>query len=104
MKQEIHNFDKELVKTISQPIFKVEITSIRKLEDIAFKKGYEEKEVRKILNIFFKEGIIELPLQKIGMNDFLVNMHKIDELKRENLIYFLGINEYGMFNLILIFN
>ena len=86
MNQKIHDFNQGLVKTISQSIFQKEITSIQKLEDIAFEKGYEEKEVREILNIFFKEGIIELPLQKIGTNDFLVNMHKIDELKDEKLI------------------
>ncbi|MFQ3838378.1 hypothetical protein [Staphylococcus pseudoxylosus] len=86
MNQEIHNFNQELVKTINKSIFKEEITSIKKLEDIAFQKGYEEKDIREILNIFFKDGIIELPLQKIGENDFLVNTHKISELERENLL------------------
>lgn len=43
MNQEIHNFNQELVKTINKSIFKEEITSIKKLEDIAFQKGYEEK-------------------------------------------------------------
>lgn len=64
MNQEIHNFNQDLVKTISKSIFKTEITNIKRLEDIAFEKGYKEKDVREILNIFFKEGIIELPLQK----------------------------------------
>ncbi|ATQ50741.1 hypothetical protein CPZ17_09900 [Staphylococcus epidermidis] len=91
MNQEIHNFNQELVKTISESIFKKEITSIKRLEDIAFRLRYKEKDaedVREILNIFFKEGIIEYPLQnlRIQENDFLVNMHKINELERENLI------------------
>lgn len=46
----------------------------------------KKKDIREILNIFFKDGIIELPLQKIGENDFLVNTHKISELERENLL------------------
>ena len=58
MNQEIHNFNQDLVKTISKSIFKTEITNIKRLEDIAFEKGYKEKDVREILNIFFKEGII----------------------------------------------
>ncbi|MBA8772285.1 hypothetical protein [Staphylococcus coagulans] len=53
MNQEIRNFNQDLVKTISKSIFKTEITSIKRLEDIAFEKGYEEKDVRKILKIFF---------------------------------------------------
>lgn len=67
MNQEIHNFNQDLVKTISESIFKKEITSIKRLEDIAFGLRYKEKDaedVREILNIFFKEGIIEYPLQK----------------------------------------
>ena len=88
MNHEIHNFNQDLVKTISKSIFKTEITNIKRLEDIAFEKGYKEKDVREILNIFFKEGIIELPLQKqkIQEHDFFVNMHKINELEHENLI------------------
>ncbi|MCG2128168.1 hypothetical protein K4S04_10670 [Staphylococcus epidermidis] len=91
MNQEIHNFNQDLVKTISESIFKKEITSIKRLEDIAFGLRYKEKDaedVREILNIFFKKGIIEYPLQKLRIpeNDFLVNMHKINELERENLI------------------
>jgi hypothetical protein len=86
MNQEIHNFNQDLVKTINKSIFKEEITSIQALKDIAFQKGYEEGDVPEILNLLFHDGIIEIPLQKIGKHDFLVNDHKIDELKHENLI------------------
>ncbi|MFQ3726684.1 hypothetical protein ABLV92_05085 [Staphylococcus equorum] len=86
MNQKIHNFNQDLVKTINQSIFKEEMTSIQELKERAFQKGYEEKDVPEILNLLFHDGIIELPLQKIGEHDFLVNEHKINELERENLI------------------
>lgn len=67
MNQEIHNFNQDLVKTISESIFKKEITSIKRLEDIAFGLRYKEKDaedVREILNIFLKRGLLNTHYKK----------------------------------------
>lgn len=86
MKQAIHNFDKDLVKIISEAIFKQEITSIKKLKDIAFEKGFEEDDVPDILQVFLDENMIVLPAIKIDEKDFMVNKYKISELEKEGLI------------------
>jgi len=86
MNQEIHNYDKEVVKVITNSIFNEEITSIQDLKDRVYQKGHDDKDVSNILQVFLYSGIIEMPIQKSGEHDFLVNMHKLNEVEREGLI------------------
>ncbi|GAB1613075.1 hypothetical protein HB162lentus_17200 [Mammaliicoccus lentus] len=66
--------------------FKEEITSTQVLKDRVFQNGYDDKDVSKIIEIFLYEDIIETPVQKIGEHDFLIYMHKFNEVERESLI------------------
>lgn len=86
MNREIHNYDKEVVKVITNAIFREEITSIQVLKDRVYQNGYDDKDVSNILHVLLYSGIIEMPVQKIGEHDFLVNMHKLNEVEREGLI------------------
>lgn len=86
MNQEIHNYDKEVVKVITNAIFREEITSIQVLKDRVHQNGYDDKDVSNILHVLLYSGIIEMPVQKNGEHDFLVNMHKLNEVEREGLI------------------
>ncbi len=86
MNQEIHNYDNEVVKVITNSIFKEEITSIQELKDRVYQNGHDDKDVSNILQVLLYSGIIEMPIQKSGKHDFLVNMHKLNEVEREGLI------------------
>lgn len=86
MNQEIHNFNKELVKLITNSIFKENITSIQELKDRAFQNEYNEEDVESIIRILIFDGILQQPENPFSKNDFMVHMHKIYEIEQENLI------------------
>lgn len=86
MNQEIHNYDKEVVKVITNSIFKEEITSIQVLKDRVNLNKLDDKDVSNILQVLLNSGIIDMPPEQFGHHDFLVNMHKLNEVEREGLI------------------
>ncbi|WP_314347782.1 hypothetical protein [Mammaliicoccus vitulinus] len=90
MNQEIHNYDKEVVKVITNSIFKEEITSTQVLKDRVYQNGHDDKDVSDILNVLLYSGIIDMPRYELNgkfrEHDFMVNMHKLNEVEREGLI------------------
>lgn len=90
MNQEIHKYDKEVIKVITNSIFKEEITRKQVLKDRVYQNGHDYKDVSDILQVLFNSGIIEMPYynpsEKFREHDFLVNMHKLNEIEREGLI------------------
>ena len=86
MNQEIHNYDKELVKLITNSIFKDRITSIDELKDRACIKELQVEDVESIFTILVYDAFVrkkDMPLSKDG---YLINDSKIYELEREDLI------------------
>lgn len=86
MNQKIHNYDKELVKLITNSIFKEEITSIQELKDKAYYNGLSEEDVESIFTILVFDGFVkkeDIPLSKDG---YKIDNSKIYELEREDLI------------------
>lgn len=86
MNQEIHNYDKKLVKLITNSIFKDRITSIQELKDRAYRYDLREEDVESIFRILLFDGFVkkeDIPLSKDG---YSIYDSKIYELEREDLI------------------
>lgn len=86
MNQEIHNYDKELVKLITNSIFKDRITSIQELKYIAIQNELNEEDVESIFSILVFDEIIYKADSPFGDNTFIIPDEKIFELEREDLI------------------
>lgn len=86
MNQEIHNYDKELVKLITNSIFKDRITSIDELKDRAYQNDLREEDVESIFSILLFDEFIRKENTPFSKNGHLINDSKIYELEREGLI------------------
>ncbi|MDT0703891.1 hypothetical protein RM652_12240 [Mammaliicoccus sciuri] len=86
MNQEIHNYDKELVKLITNSIFKDRITSIQELKDRAYQNDLIEEDVENIFRILLFDEFVRQENTPFSENGYLINDSKIYELEREDLI------------------
>ncbi|MCJ0923994.1 hypothetical protein MTW91_01685 [Mammaliicoccus sciuri] len=86
MNQEIHNYDKELVKLITNSIFKDRITSIQELKDRAYQNDLIEEDVENIFRILLFDEFVRQENTPFSENGYLINDSKIYELEREGLI------------------
>lgn len=89
MNQEIHNYDKELVKLITNSIFKdriTRITSIQELKDRAYQNDLIEEDVENIFRILLFDEFVRQENTPFSENGYLINDSKIYELEREDLI------------------
>lgn len=86
MNQKIHNYDKELVKLITNSIFKDRITSIQELKDRAYQNDLIEEDVENIFRILLFDEFVRQENTPFSENGYLINDSKIYELEREDLI------------------
>lgn len=86
MNQEIHNYDKELVKLITNSIFQDRITSIQELKDRAYQNDLIEEDVENIFRILVLDEFVRQEITPFSENGYLINDSKIYELEREDLI------------------
>lgn len=86
MNKEIYNYDKELVKLITNSIFKDRITNIQELKDRAFQNDLREEDVESIFRILVFDEFVRQENTPFSKNGYLINDSKIYELEREDLI------------------